>query len=196
MTTRCAECHKTVSTSDHVSCECGDKYCSSDCKDISSAKYHRVLCPTSYRRLDSEIVMLGETSSSRYVCLILRLIAMVASAPAILNADGRTVHVTPLDSSHMKLLHRLTDVEASQLESSTQIAGISLKAGPVGHLIKMDDLLKKYLGKLYTQNPSLDLDFLAQMFALLQCNSYRIIHGKLSNSVRCWTFFYNVHEMN
>jgi len=105
---------------------------------------------------------------------------MVASAPAVLDTNGKEVFVTPLDSSHIKLLHRLTDVDAFELENSTQTSGVTSKAGPVGHLIKMDDMLKKFLGELYNRNPLLDLDFLAQMFALLQCNSYRIIHGEFS----------------
>jgi hypothetical protein len=186
---RCAECHKSTRSpsmqssgreeeadlSNAVICKCGESYCSEQCKEVSAVKYHNVLCSTRYKDLEAEIIATGMTSSSRYVCLIMKLIAMVSNTPLRrVSSDGISTYRTPLDASHLKLLHRMTD---NYNLAGEGLLSITPEHVPVGHLIKIDDMLKKYLGTLYTENPALDLDFLAQMYALLQCNTYQIKQG-------------------
>ena len=162
---RCAECHKaTISdTSTTVSrnspgavttnmdetamkppstvrCICGEGYCSVGCKEAAAAKYHSALCSTKFKDLEREVVRSSGVSSSRFVCLILKLIAMVSVAARsehYVDKAGKLLYTTPLDSAHLKLLYRLTDRYDPVLD-----AGVHTEAMPVGHLIKIDSMLR------------------------------------------------------
>lgn len=140
-----------------VSClECGETYCSEECRLLAYSRYHKALCKTGYRTIQDSVLKYGLSSNARLICLVVKLIGRAA-------VEKRSV----LDLLPVHVLYRTLD----RFQRSDPMRTVPQYTR---QLEGMDRQFLTHLGSLYSENPELDVAVLAQLVSMLECNTYSV----------------------